>query len=205
MKLRHVCVIMTLVGTLVGFPAVPSLAEKPGQTFQSPLKNFTVPVPKLGSGLSRTVVRKKNSKDEGTVSFIGDTGTVLRIDYTRLPPGTPALTGEEQQAGLERWLKGLVESNANSVIVVRKPYVLDDIPMLLAVVSFPGGSPAIGGAKGKHLDSTRGLLLFVRGGFLYVLFDDLVDVARRESPGVEELTKRAERSVPEFYRSITFK
>jgi hypothetical protein len=206
MRLRHVCILTVLVGALVALPAVPSLAQKPGQTFQSPLKNFTVPVPKLGLG--GTQVRKKNSKDQGTVSFVGDTGDSRRIDYMRLPPGTPTLTAEEQQAGNARMLTGLVEANANSVIAVQKPYLLDDIQMLLAVVSFPGGSHLMNQATGKHLDSTRGLLFFVRGGFIYVLFDDIVDTMfdlGKELPSVEELTKRAERSVPEFYRSITFK
>ena len=205
MRLRRASIITTLAGTLVALPTAPALAQKAGQTFKSPLKNFTVPVPQLGLG--GTVVQKKNTKNDGTVSFIGDTGDFHRIDYMRLPPRTPALTADEQQAGHERILKGLVEANANSAIVVQKPYTLDDIPMLLAVVSFPGGSHLMDQRTRKHFDSTRGLLFFVRGGFVYVLHDELIDIVfgmGKEPPSAEELTVRAERSLPKFYSSFTF-
>jgi hypothetical protein len=205
MKLPHAWLIATLAGLLLALPAVPLLAQKPGGTFKSPLKNFTIPVPELNFG---TRVEKRNSNDEGTVSFISGAGDSSRIDYVRLPPNAPVLSTDEQQAGYERMLNGLVTSNANSAIVVQKPYLLDDVPMLMAIVSFPGGSHLMDQRTRKHLDSTRGLLFFARNGFLYVLYDELTDGAfdlGKAVPGVEELTRRAERSLPQFYRSITFK
>ena len=205
MRLPHAWLIVTLAGLLLALPAVPVLAQKPGAMFQSPLKNFAIPVPTLNFG---TQVVKRNSKDEGTVSFISGTGDSSRIDYVRLPPNAPSLSNDEQQAGYERMLNGLVASNANSAIVVQKPYLLDDVPMLMAVVSFPGGSHVMDQRTRKHLDSTRGLLFFARNGFLYVLHEELTDVVfdlGKAPPGVEELTRRAERLLPEFYRSITFK
>jgi len=207
MKLRQACAVTTLAGLVVALQAAPSLAQRPGKPFQSPLKNFTVTVPESPFG---TTVTKRNSKDEGTVSFILGTGDASRIDYMRLPRGGPLLTGDEQQAGYERMLKGLAESNPGSAIVVQKPYMLDDISMLFAIVSFPGGSHLMEQATRKHFDSTRGLLFFVRSGFVYVLHDELVasvfDLGKEPKlVSSEELTTRAERSLPELYRSITFR
>jgi hypothetical protein len=215
MRLSRAWLITTLAGVLLTLPAAPSLAQKPGDTFQSPLKNFTIPVPQMNFG---TKVEKRNSKDEGSVSFIGGAGDSRRIEYVRLPPNAPALSNDEQQAGYERMLRGLVESNKNSAIVMQKPYVLDDVPMLMAVVSFPGGSHLMDQRTRKHLDSTRGLLFVARNGFLYVLHYELTDglfgllKGKPESEGtgkaelgVDELTRRAERTLPQFYRSITFK
>ena len=61
MTLRQSSIITTLVGTLVALPPVPALAQKAGQTFKSPLKNFTVPVPALGLG--GTLVAKEKHQE----------------------------------------------------------------------------------------------------------------------------------------------
>jgi hypothetical protein len=204
MKLHPARAITILICLLLALP-IPSLAQRPGKSFESPLKNFTVLVPQFPFG---TKVKKQNDKNGGTVSFSGDLGHARRIDYSRLPPDTPVPTDStEQQASYGRVLKILLESNPSSLIV-EKPYLLDKIPMLFAIVSFPEGSHLANAGTGKRMDSVRGLLFFVRGAFLYVLHAELSSgVFSQPGEGQlapEELTRRAELFLPELYRSITF-
>src|SRR3989454_5477303 len=63
---------------LVLLPLWPMASQKPGELYVSPLKNFSVAVPKFGFG---TRVQKSNNRDRGLVVFIGgavvDGGEVL--------------------------------------------------------------------------------------------------------------------------------
>ena len=56
---------------------------KPGETFTSPLQNFSVPVPHYPLG---TQVQKSNEKTHGFVAFNGGSGQVGRIGYQRFEP-----------------------------------------------------------------------------------------------------------------------
>ena len=199
-------IVMSAVAVLA-LTVIPAGAEKPGKTFKSPLNNFTIPVPDLGMFTTDVKVQKRNSKDEGTVSFIGDSGRLRRIDYRRIPEDVIVLTGDVQQAAFTRMLRALVENNAQSVVVAQKPYEMDGVPMLLAVVTIPGASMFMDAATKKRLDSTRGLLYFVRSRFSYELHAELTDGTfgnSRTPPSADELTTRAERILPEFYQTIAF-
>ena len=189
------------------FSTIPVLAERAGRTFKSPLNNFTVPVPDLSLFGSDVHVQKRNSKDEGFVSFVGDMGRRRRIDYARLPPDANPLTSDDHQAGHEHILKRMIDSNAQSVVIAQKPHEFDGVPMLLAVVRFPGASAMMDASTKKPHDSWRGLLFFIRSRFAYVLHAELTDGATevRKPPNAEELTNRAERHLQEFYRTIAFK
>ena len=56
------------------------------------------------------------------------------------------------------------------------------------------------------MDAVRGVLVFVRGGFVYVLHDELVPPAANVGKVIppEELNRRAELFLPQLYRAITF-
>ena len=201
--LRYLSVV--LISMALGLGAAPLYAQNPGKPFKSPLKNFAIMIPEFPFG---TTVQKQNSKEGGTVSFLGVTGAVRRIDYTRLPTDIALPTDStELQALYHMALDDLLRANPSSLLTER-PYTLDNAVMLLAPVSFPAGSHLQDAASGKRMDSIRGVLIFARGGFMYLLHTELsANVFNRpeELPfPLEELNRRVEIFIPELYRSITF-
>jgi hypothetical protein len=183
---------------------LPAWSQRPGQTFQSPLKQFSVVVPDLPFG---TRVEKRNTKDEGTVAFLGAFGHAERVDYMRMPVDSPPLDGAAQQDAFARVIGGLAESKGGEVVADR-PYELDGIPMRLAVLSLPGGSHLADQKTGGQLDSVLGVLVFVRSEFLYSLQYELVPPvanAGRERLPVEELNRRAELFLPQMFHAISFR
>src|SRR2546426_7516995 len=74
---------------LVLLPLWPMAGQKPGELYVSPLKNFSVAVPKFAFG---TRVQKSNNRDGGLVVFIGGVGGPGGVDYARLAPR--ALAGQ---------------------------------------------------------------------------------------------------------------
>jgi hypothetical protein len=199
--------VATAIGPVVGFwmlaHAAPAWPQRPGKTFESPLKNFSIVVPDLPFG---TRVEKRNGKDEGTVAFLGDFGQAQRIDYMRVPAQSPPLAEAEQQEAYARVVKGLGESKRGEVVADR-PYTVDGVSMRLAIVSLPGGSHLADQTTRKQLDSVLGVLVLVRNGFLYVLQYELVPPAAnvgREPVPSEELNRRAELFLPQMLHAITF-
>lgn len=211
-RLKYLAVVATSL--VLGLGAPPLYAQKPGKLFTSPLKNFTVVVPDFGSlgfGTDGTKAQKQNSKDGGTVSFMNGAGRLLRIDYTRLPTDTILPTDSiELQAFYHKALEDQTLRTNSSSLLSERAYVLDNASMLLALVSFPAGSTLQDAVTGKRRDSVRAVLVFARGGFLYMLHAELVaDIF--DPPGkapvetTEELNRRADNWIPSFYRSMTFK
>lgn len=200
---RHAQAIAAGIVMMLLAHAEPAWSQKPGQTFQSPLKNFSIVVPDLPFG---TRIEKRNGKEEGTVAFLGSFGHAQRIDYMRMPADSPTLGEAEQQEAYARVVKGLSESKSGEVVSDR-PYTVDGASMRLAVVSLPGGSHLADQKTRKQFDSVLGVLVVVRSGFLYVLQDELVppvaNVGRDPVPR-EELDRRAELFLPKMFQAITF-
>jgi hypothetical protein len=202
--------VVVVISLALGLGATPLYAQKAGKLFTSPLKNFTVVVPEFGSvglGPDDTKVQKQNNKEGGTVSFMNGAGRLLRIDYTRLLTGTTLPTDSaELQVFHHKALEDQILRTNPSSLLSERAYVLDDAPMLLALVSFPAGSSLQDAVTGKHMDSVRAVLIFARGGFLYMLHAELVaDIFHRPGKApltVEELSRRADNWIPNFYRSI---
>src|SRR5205809_2860022 len=74
-------------------PLWPAAGQKPGELYVSPLKNFSIAVPKFAFG---TRVQKSNNRDGGLVVFIGGFGDRGRLDYARLTGG--GLAGQDSAA-----------------------------------------------------------------------------------------------------------
>lgn len=210
-RFKYLVVVVTSL--VIGLGGTLAYAEKPGKLFKSPLKNFSVVVPDFGSlgfGTDGTKVQKQNNKDIGTVSFMNDAGRLLRIDYTRLPTGTVLPTESvELQAYHHKALEDQILGANSSSLLSEQAYVLDDAPMLLALVSFPAGSTLHDQVTGQRRDSVRAVLIFARGGFLYFLHAELVaDIfdppGKTPLPNTEELYRRANNWIPRLYRDMTF-
>src|SRR5438034_10036123 len=104
---RWLCVLVLL-------PLWPMAGQKPGELYVSPLKNFSVAVPKFAFG---TRVQKSNNRDGGLMVFIGGVGAPERIDYARLTPG--ALAGQDSAARLAAYgnaLRGVAQADRAEVL-----------------------------------------------------------------------------------------
>src|SRR2546427_9019619 len=78
---------------LVLLPLWPMAGQKPGELYVSPLKNFSVAVPKFAFG---TRVQKSNNRDGGLVVFIGGVGGLGGVGFLRLAPR--GVAGQESAA-----------------------------------------------------------------------------------------------------------
>src|SRR5437667_310835 len=185
---------------LVLLPLWPMAGQKPGELYVSPLKNFSVAVPKFAFG---TRVQKSNNRDGGLVVFIGGFGDLERIDYARLAPG--AFAGQDSAARLAAYgnaLSGVAQANRAEVLD-REPLSVAGEPALYALVRFPEASQAIQGGTGKRMDSFRGLLLLARGEFFYTLAVEVGGIFG-ESLTREQQVESGERAVQRFFGEITF-
>src|SRR2546430_10632623 len=84
-------------------PLWPAAGQKPGELYVSPLKNFSVAVPKFAFG---TRVQKSNNRDGGLVVFIGGVGGLGRGDYARLGPAAVAGQGSPARVPASREVCG---------------------------------------------------------------------------------------------------
>src|SRR2546425_57355 len=181
-------------------PRWPAAGQKPGELYVSPLKNFSIAVPKFAFG---TRVQKSNNRDGGLVVFIGGFGDLERIDYARLTGG--ALAGQDSAARLAAYgnaSSGVAQANRAEVLD-REPLSVGGEAALYALVRFPEASQAIQGGTGKRMDSFRGLLLVARGEFLYTLAVEVGGIFG-ESLTREQQVESGERSVQRFFGEITF-
>src|SRR6266571_2231042 len=181
-------------------PLWPAAGQKPGELYVSPLKNFSIAVPKFAFG---TRVQKSNNRDGGLVVFIGGFGDLERIDYARLTGG--ALAGQDSAARLAAYgnaLSGVAQANRAEVLD-REPLSVGGEAALYALVRFPEASQAIEGGTGKRMDSFRGLLLLARGEFLYTLAVEVGGIFGA-SLTREQQVESGERAVQRFFGEITF-
>ncbi len=167
--------------------------QKPGKPYASPLKNFSLIIPELPFG---TTVQKTNSKDMGMVSCLGAAGDVRRIDYQRLPPGVSPPSDSTAQRSLGQGvLQSILAANPGSILS-EEPLQVDGQDAWFALVTLAKASRSVG-ATGQRLDATRGLLVFVRNGFVYVLHVERGAPWQLDAPLAKDL-------LASFYRQITF-
>src|SRR5438093_7798011 len=125
----------------------------PGQTFKSPLKNFTIEVPSV---LFHTKVAQEHDKDGGVVAFSGTAGQFQRIDYFRRSEGNAVPADSvERHAHYQSLIEALLKGHPGSQILSEKDITLDGIGMLQALVRFPEGSHIQNARTGKQIDSVR--------------------------------------------------
>ncbi|MCC5636820.1 hypothetical protein LC593_13295 [Nostoc sp. CHAB 5844] len=150
-----------------------TVEEYTEDVYESPLGNFTVPVP---------VDPEQGGKiqtQEGVVGFSDDYGTLLRIDYYPIPPEQ---LEELESQGLEEYLQTiLVEKYVPQAIFTNLPdaqvkyseYLEDTFAgAYYALVDMPKGSTLSqqeNNGTATRLDAYRGLLAFVNGEFLYIV------------------------------------
>lgn len=143
------------------------------QIYESPLGNFTVPVPVQADQGGRI------HSQEGVVGFSDDYGTLLRVDYYPIPTEQLA---EINSIGKAQYLQAiLVEKYVPQVISANVPgaqikfteyleepltgayFVLVDMPKGSTISKQENNGNAI------RLDAYRGLLAFINAEFLYIV------------------------------------
>ncbi|MEH1902995.1 MAG: hypothetical protein V7L04_16645 [Nostoc sp.] len=178
------------------------------QTYQSPLGNFTVPIPVDPQQGGRI------QSQEGVVGFSDDIGTLLRIDYYPFPLEQ---LEELESVGQEEYLQAiLVDKYVPQAIFANVPdasveyteyledtlrgayYVLIDMPKGSTISKQENNGTAI------RLDAYRGLLTFIRGEFLYIVSSQHSFINGETPDSVEEEAEDIKESIFEFVETIEF-
>ncbi|MEH2331744.1 hypothetical protein [Nostoc sp.] len=178
------------------------------QTYQSPLNNFTVPIPVDPQQGGRI------QSQEGVVGFSDDIGTLLRIDYYPFPLEQ---LEELESVGQEEYLQTiLVDKYVPQAIFANVPdasveyteylentlrgayYVLIDMPKGSTISKQENNGTAI------RLDAYRGLLSFISGEFLYIVSSQHSFINGETPDSVEEEAEDIKESILEFVETIEF-
>ncbi|MDZ7952991.1 MAG: hypothetical protein RMY16_26360 [Nostoc sp. DedQUE12b] len=178
------------------------------QTYQSPLGNFTVPIPVDPQQGGRI------QSQEGVVGFSDDIGTLLRIDYYPFPLEQ---LEELESVGQEEYLQTiLVDKYVPQAIFANVPdasveyteylentlrgayYVLIDMPKGSTISKQENNGTAI------RLDAYRGLLTFISGEFLYIVSSQHSFINGEIPDSVEEEAEDIKESILEFVETIEF-
>ncbi|MCW5315849.1 hypothetical protein GTQ43_19145 [Nostoc sp. KVJ3] len=178
------------------------------QIYQSPLGNFTVPIPVDSQQGGRI------QSQEGVVGFSDDIGTLLRIDYYPFPLEQ---LEELESVGQEEYLQTiLVDKYVPQAIFANVPdasveyseyladtlrgayYVLIDMPKGSTISKQENNGTAI------RLDAYRGLLTFVSGEFLYIVSSQHSFLNGETPDSLEEEAEDIKESILEFVETIEF-
>ncbi|MEH2350037.1 MAG: hypothetical protein V7K55_18975 [Nostoc sp.] len=178
------------------------------QTYQSPLSNFTVPIPVDPQQGGRI------QSQEGVVGFSDDIGTLLRIDYYPFPLEQ---LEELESVGQEEYLQTiLVDKYVPQAIFANVPeasvqyseylkdtlrgayYVLIDMPKGSTISKQENNGTAI------RLDAYRGLLTFISGEFLYIVSSQHSFLDGETPDSLEEEAEDIKESILEFVETIEF-
>ncbi|MCC5666382.1 hypothetical protein LC653_21295 [Nostoc sp. CHAB 5784] len=178
------------------------------QTYQSPLGNFTVPIPVDPQQGGRI------QSQEGVVGFSDDIGTLLRIDYYPFPLEQ---LEELESVGQEEYLQTiLVDKYVPQAIFANVPdasveyteyladtlrgayYVLIDMPKGSTISKQENNGTAI------RLDAYRGLLSFISGEFLYIVSSQHSFINGETPDSLEEEAEDIKESILEFVETIEF-
>jgi hypothetical protein len=178
------------------------------QTYQSPLGNFTVPIPVDPQQGGRI------QSQEGVVGFSDDIGTLLRIDYYPFPLEQ---LEELESVGQEEYLQTiLVDKYVPQAIFANVPdasveyteylentlrgayYVLIDMPKGSTISKQENNGTAI------RLDAYRGLLTFISGEFLYIVSSQHSFLNGETPDSLEEEAEDIKESILEFVETIEF-
>jgi hypothetical protein len=181
--------------------------ESGEQFYQSPLGNFTVPIP-LDSEQGGKI-----QTEEGMVSFSDDVGTLLRIDYY---PLSLEQIKEIKTQGDETYLHEIIVneyvpqeiiSNVPNAEVRHREYWQDPLKRYYYVlVNIPGAtiSQQETNGHGIKLDAYRGLLSFVNSECLYIVSSQRSLLNGETLGSVKEEAEKIKQTILKFVETIEF-
>ncbi|HIF63363.1 MAG TPA: hypothetical protein EYG16_08925 [Deltaproteobacteria bacterium] len=159
--------VLTLIGLVIGSLVVAGCATTQSQVanglYTSPHENFTVPVPNMGLGLR---IQDQTFETSGFVSFHDDFGELRRIDYSPLPANATVVYRDLIQNVV---LPDMQSRFPGTKMLHEELLNTDEREEYFFVFEIPGGSPLVDMKTETRMNSTRGYLYFMSGGYIYSL------------------------------------
>ncbi|MBD2531575.1 hypothetical protein H6G97_19070 [Nostoc flagelliforme FACHB-838] len=178
------------------------------QTYQSPLGNFTVPIPVDPQQGGRI------QSQEGVVGFSDDIGTLLRIDYYPFPleqlEEVESIGQEEylQTILVDKYIPQAIFANVPDASVEYTEYLENTLRgSYYVLIDMPKGSTISkqeNNGTATRLDAYRGLLSFISGEFLYIVSSQHSFINGETPDSVEEEAEDIKESILEFVETIEF-
>lgn len=193
-------------------PGSPAAAQQPAQTYASPLGNFSVPVP---GGIGRRT-QHQNDNDAGIVAFHDDFGGYRAIFYIRMSPRALALQNdpEAQRADLASFLDDyamkylFTPASPAASVLHREDSKSGEDNVHYAIVSLPESSTMFDMKNKKRYDTRRGVMIFARGAFIYMLSSgenpSVLELGSPEKP-LQALVDSEKKKLQAFASTISFK
>lgn len=181
--------------------------ESGEQFYQSPLGNFTVPIP-LDSEQGGKI-----QTDEGMVSFSDDLGTLLRIDYYPLSLEeikeikTQGYEAYLHEVIINEYVPQTIISNVPNAEVRHREYWQEPLKRYYYVVlNIPGAtiSQQETNGHGIKLDAYRGLLSFVNSECLYIVSSQRSLLNGETLGSVKEEAEKMKQTILNFVETIEF-
>ncbi|MFN7503096.1 MAG: tellurite resistance TerB family protein [Dolichospermum sp.] len=181
--------------------------ESGEQFYQSPLGNFTVPIP-LDSEQGGKI-----QTDEGMVSFSDDMGTLLRIDYYPLSLEeikeikTQGYEAYLHEVIINEYVPQTIISNVPNAEVRHREYWQEPLKRYYYVVlNIPGAtiSQQETNGHGIKLDTYRGLLSFVNSECLYIVSSQRSLLNGETLGSVKEEAEKMKQTILNFVKTIEF-
>ncbi|MCE2719098.1 MAG: tellurite resistance TerB family protein [Dolichospermum sp.] len=181
--------------------------ESGEQFYQSPLGNFTVPIP-LDSEQGGKI-----QTDEGMVSFSDDLGTLLRIDYYPLSLEeikeikTQGYEAYLHEVIINEYVPQTIISNVPNAEVRHREYWQEPLKRYYYVVlNIPGAtiSQQETNGHGIKLDTYRGLLSFVNSECLYIVSSQRSLLNGETLGSVKEEAEKMKQTILNFVKTIEF-
>lgn len=158
-----------------------------GGRYYSPINNFTLELP---NWLGMQIEDGNFDNAGGRVSLHGDMGNLWAITCLRLPANAESTLkdDEERDAEYSRFLKNfampsLFRQASKDARIVHEEFLGEsENRAYFAVVSIPEGSAMFDLKKNKRLDSLRGLLIFDKRGFMYMVESEMDNIFSEVDP-----------------------
>jgi len=214
--LVYLCVSLLALST--GSAVARSLKGKVKKgVYYSPANNFTVPVTKGWDVKVNDSYDKK--KGIGAVSMHDVLGSLDSIHYMMVPPEFQARIQEmeNKEHFLLDWLqKELIPgwylpAAPESRILREATGPFEGMPAAFALVDIPGGShiavTSTSDGKTRRADSCRGLVVFLKGRYIYSIATETTSAVCKKEAGAVEPDKNGmpfAEALRTFYKSIAF-
>lgn len=148
-----------------------------GGKYYSPLDNFSVPL-RNAMGLK---IQDQNDAEGGRVSFPDDWGYLEAITYLRLPADYSAVLADSGKRDAayrifvgDYAMQTLFRRASEQSAIVKDEFLdVGGSRAYFAIVNIPGASAMVDPKTNKRLDSLRGLLVFDKNGFMYMLESEM--------------------------------
>lgn len=153
---------------------VASGGESEARKYVSPLGNFSAEFPKMGPGVR---IQDPYDKDSGWVSVHDDIGNLRSIMYLRLSAEQmkALASAETRRPALEAFLTAYImpeqikRASPKATVQHTEHVNLGNDSALFAVVDIPEGSTMFDVRANRRYNTKRGLLIFNKGDFMYML------------------------------------